>query len=202
MDEKRAFEYSIPYHNQKADIHSSFYYYVIYTASSLVPEAFSKQVGIVPNFLFYLLATVLLFLLSWCISGSPILGVAATMCGAMAHIRIYAMLTVCCWLRYTCGPCGRRKKLGTEVVHATNVVTLHQPQHSDPQLFLVFCFFLRSLGDVLFHLSHTRLFVGGFDDYHDSAFIKNARVVVFKSASANTRSHQVDQLSAPGICVI
>ena len=63
MDEKRAFEYSIPYHNQKADIHSSFYYYVIYTASSLVPEAFSKQVGIVPNFLFYLLATVLLFLL-------------------------------------------------------------------------------------------------------------------------------------------
>ena len=85
MDEKRALESSIPYHNQKADIHSSFYYYVIYTASSLVPEAFSKQVGIVPNFLFYLLATVLLFLLSWCISGSPILGVAATMCGAMAH---------------------------------------------------------------------------------------------------------------------
>ena len=36
MDEKRAFEYSIPYHNQKADIHSSFYYYVIYTASLLI----------------------------------------------------------------------------------------------------------------------------------------------------------------------
>ena len=128
MDEKRAFEYSIPYHNQKEDIPSSFYYYVIYTASSLVPEAFSKQVGIVPNFLFYLLATVLLFLLSWCISGSPILGVAATMCGAMAHIRIYAMLTVCCWLRYTCGPAGGERNWALR--WCTLLTLLHCINHS------------------------------------------------------------------------
>ena len=105
-DQQRAFDYSIPYHNQENDVHPPFYYYVIHTASSCFPGTFSKWIGIIPNLLFCMLATVLLFFLSQRLWGSSTLALItaaawAWSVGAMStavFIRMYAMLTVCCLL--------------------------------------------------------------------------------------------------------
>ena len=47
-----AFDYSIPYNNQKDDVHPPLYYFVILTAASFVPEVFSKWIGIISPILF------------------------------------------------------------------------------------------------------------------------------------------------------
>jgi hypothetical protein len=154
-DEQRAFDYSIPYHNQEIDVHPPFYYYVIHTASSLFPGTFSKWIGIVPNMLFCMLATVLLFLISRLISGSIPLALITSMTwalsvGAMStavFIRMYAMLTVCCLLlvlmhlrafrEAEAGKVGYLTLLGLLVCTALGILTQYY--------FLVFCFFLCGL---------------------------------------------------------
>jgi hypothetical protein len=154
-DEQRAFDYSIPYHNQEIDVHPPFYYYVIHTASSLFPGTFSKWIGIVPNMLFCMLATVLLFLISKRISGSIPLALITSMTwalsvGAMStavFIRMYAMLTVCCLLlvlmhlrafrEAEAGKVGYLTLLGLLVCTALGILTQYY--------FLVFCFFLCGL---------------------------------------------------------
>ena len=153
VDAERAFDYSIPYHNQEVDVHPPLYYYVIHTASSLVPGTFSKWVGIVPNILLCMLAAALLFRISRKISGSRALGLItaaawALSVGAMTtavFIRMYALLTVCCLLLVLvhlrayqeAGDTGRLRwptLLTLLACTAFGILTQYY--------FLVFCFFL------------------------------------------------------------
>lgn len=99
------FNYSIPYHNQETDVHPPLYYFVIHTLSS-VTGTFSKWIGIVPNILFLLLSSVLLYGIMDRLMHSKALALITVAfwglgIGAMnsaVFIRMYAMLTTACLL--------------------------------------------------------------------------------------------------------
>ena len=44
------FRYSIPWNNQKIDVHPPLYYCLVYTAESLFPQLGLPWVGLLPNF--------------------------------------------------------------------------------------------------------------------------------------------------------
>ena len=46
----RLFDYTIPWNNQKIDVHPPLYYCLIYTAESLFPQLGLPWVGLLPNF--------------------------------------------------------------------------------------------------------------------------------------------------------
>ena len=46
----RPFDYTIPWNNQKIDVHPPLYYCLIYTAESLFPQLGLPWVGLLPNF--------------------------------------------------------------------------------------------------------------------------------------------------------
>lgn len=154
-DEQRAFDYSIPYHNQENDVHPPFYYYVIHTMSSCFPGTFSKWIGIVPNILFCMLATVLLFLISKRLSGCRALALisAATWAwsvGTMSmavFIRMYAMLTVCCLLLVLVHLKALREAAAGNVKWQTLLMLLLCTALGilTQYYFLIFCFFLCGL---------------------------------------------------------
>ena len=57
----RAFDYSVPWNNQKIDVHPPLYYCAVYTAESLFPGLGLPWVGLLPNFVFLLAGTVVLY---------------------------------------------------------------------------------------------------------------------------------------------
>lgn len=95
------FNYEIPYHNQDKDVHPPLYYFIIHTISSLSPGAFSPWFGFIPNIIFKLLSSLVLFLLFEKISGNTFLSLSITAFYALGVagmsfavlIRMYSMLT-------------------------------------------------------------------------------------------------------------
>lgn len=49
----RLFDYTIPWNNQKIDVHPPLYYCLIYTAESLFPQLGLPWVGLLPNFVLH-----------------------------------------------------------------------------------------------------------------------------------------------------
>lgn len=64
VTEGHAFDYSIPYRNQEADVHPPFYYFLMHTLSSLVPGKLSIAAGVALNLVFLLGSTLLLYLVT------------------------------------------------------------------------------------------------------------------------------------------
>lgn len=101
---QQRFNYSIPYHNQARDSHPPLYYWIIHTVSSLFPGKFSKWMGIVPNMLFNLITTTLLFFVAKRLIRVPMIALLVAAMwglsiGAMSSavfIRMYAQLTMFC----------------------------------------------------------------------------------------------------------
>ena len=57
----RPFDYTIPWNNQKIDVHPPLYYCLIYTAESLFPQLGLPWVGLLPNFVCILAGAVVLY---------------------------------------------------------------------------------------------------------------------------------------------
>ena len=78
----RLFDYTIPWNNQKIDVHPPLYYCLIYTAESLFPQLGLPWVGLLPNFV--------------CI----LAGAAVLYCTAKRLIRRFwpAWTAAACWL--------------------------------------------------------------------------------------------------------
>lgn len=99
------FNYAIPYHNQETDVHPPLYYFVIHTLSSIA-GTFSKWIGIIPNILFLLFSSILLYKIAGEMLPSKALALITVAfwglgIGAMnsaVFIRMYAMLTTACLL--------------------------------------------------------------------------------------------------------
>lgn len=102
VSEEERFDYQMVYQNQESDVHPPLYYYVIHTLSSLFEGQFSKWIGLVPNIVFCLLTSVIMFLISKKLMKSDALAaliaaVWAFSTGAVdtvIFIRMYAMLTL------------------------------------------------------------------------------------------------------------
>lgn len=57
----RLFDYTIPWNNQKIDVHPPLYYCLIYTAESLFPQLGLPWVGLLPNFVCILAGAAVLY---------------------------------------------------------------------------------------------------------------------------------------------
>ena len=57
----RPFDYTIPWNNQKIDVHPPLYYCLIYTAESLFPQLGLPWVGLLPNFVCILAGAAVLY---------------------------------------------------------------------------------------------------------------------------------------------
>ena len=86
----RPFDYTIPWNNQKIDVHPPLYYCLIYTAESLFPQLGLPWVGLLPNFV--------------CI----LAGAAVLYCTAKRLIGRFwpAWTAAACWLRRRAGHGG------------------------------------------------------------------------------------------------
>lgn len=145
-------DYSIPYRNQKNDVHPPLYYFVIHTVSALFAGHLSKWIGILPNMAFCLLTTVLLYLAGAKLfeKRGPALVAAgwwAWSVGCMStavFVRMYAMLTCLCTALVLLhlvalgevkrGRLRKRTVAGLFLVTLAGILTQYY--------FLVFCFFL------------------------------------------------------------
>ena len=95
-----AFDYRIPWNNQKIDVHPPLYYCVVYTVESLFPGLGLPWVGLLPNFVFLLAATFTLywaarrltgrFWVSWVAAAVFLLNVGTQ--GMAILTRMYALL--------------------------------------------------------------------------------------------------------------
>ncbi len=100
--EETAFHYEIPWKNQILDVLPPFYYLLIHTVSSLFPGSYSKWFGIVPNMLFCILTSILLYFMNRRLLRNEILAAAAAFSWGLSvgcmttavYIRMYAMLTM------------------------------------------------------------------------------------------------------------
>lgn len=102
-DPDHLFDYRNVWENQKMDVHPPLYYSVIHTISSLVPDVFSKWIGLIPNFICMVVIDVLLFLTARRILGRWEMGFLVMIINGFSlmtlnmamFIRMYAMLTAC-----------------------------------------------------------------------------------------------------------
>ena len=62
LSAERPFAYSIPWNNQKIDVHPPLYYCLVYTAESLFPGLGLPWVGLLPNFVCLLAGAAVLYL--------------------------------------------------------------------------------------------------------------------------------------------
>lgn len=94
-------DYATVYHNQEKDVHPPFYYAVIHTVSALFHGQVSKWIGILPNMVFCLLTTVLLYLVAARLFPNRVLALLTAALWALSvgtmttavFIRMYALLT-------------------------------------------------------------------------------------------------------------
>lgn len=101
VSEEKAFDYQMVYRNQQRDVHPPLYYYLIHTISSLFQGQFSKWIGIIPNIIFCLFTSILLFFISRRLMQCDFLAIITVAgwgfsIGAIditTFLRMYAMLT-------------------------------------------------------------------------------------------------------------
>lgn len=101
VSDEEKFDYKMVYANQESDVHPPLYYFIIHTVSSLFQGQFSKWIGIVPNIVFCLLSSVVMFFLSRRLLKNDFLAMVvvagwAFSVGAVdiaTFVRMYAMLT-------------------------------------------------------------------------------------------------------------
>lgn len=145
-------DYSIPYRNQKNDVHPPLYYFIIHTVSALFAGDLSKWIGIIPNLVFCLLTTILLYLAGaklWGKRGPALVAAGwwAWSVGCMStavFVRMYAMLTCLCTALVLMhlvalaevrrGELRKRTLAGLFLVTLAGILTQYY--------FLIFCFFL------------------------------------------------------------
>lgn len=102
VENEECFNYSIPYNNQKDDVHPPLYYFVIHTFSSFASGQYSKWIGIVPNIVFIGLSTIGLYMVAKTMCKNAIIALICTAAWALSNgtiesgifIRMYAMLTL------------------------------------------------------------------------------------------------------------
>ncbi len=149
------FDYSVPWNNQKIDVHPPLYYCAVYTAESLFPGLSLPWVGLLPNFVFLLAGAFALywaarrltgrFWVAW-VAAAVFLGNVGTQ-GMAVFTRMYAMLmmeTVLLVLAHL--TLYRRLRAGEKprwVFLALAAVTLAGALTQ--YFFLVFCFFFCGL---------------------------------------------------------
>lgn len=101
VDEGEGFDFGAVVYNQTQDVHPPLYYWLFNMASSLTPGVLSKWTGLVLDYLIYLCALWLLYLLSVRLFGSRAVGAAAAALyglsviglSTMLMIRMYVLLT-------------------------------------------------------------------------------------------------------------
>lgn len=99
-DEK--FAYDSVYDNQSKDVHPPLYYFLFHTVSSLLPNIFSKWIGISINIVCFILAWIILYKLSKIILKDnylslvpPVLwGLSSGAISSVVFIRMYVLMTV------------------------------------------------------------------------------------------------------------
>lgn len=149
------FDYSIPWNNQKIDVHPPLYYCLVYTAESLLPGLGLPWVGLLPNFLCLLAGAAVLytaarrltgrFWVSWLAAAVFLLNVGTQ--GMALLTRMYALLMletlvlVAAHLSLFCTlqSGGRPRWVWLALAAATMAGALTQ------YFFLVFCFFFCGL---------------------------------------------------------
>lgn len=150
-----AFAYSIPWNNQKTDVHPPLYYCLVYTAECLLPGLGLPWVGLVPNYLCLLAAGAALFdaarrltgrfWTAWVAAAVFLLNVGSQ--GMAVFTRMYALLMLEAVLLAWAHLClfqtlqaGRRPRwVFAALAAATLAGALTQ------YFFLVFCFFFCGL---------------------------------------------------------
>jgi len=101
VDEGDGFAFGSVYYNQVNDVHPPLYYWLFNIASSLTPGVFSKWTGLVLDYIIYMAALILLYMLVYKLFGSRAnAAAAAAMYGlsliglsTMLMIRMYVLLT-------------------------------------------------------------------------------------------------------------
>lgn len=151
----RAFDYSVPWNNQKIDVHPPLYYCAVYTAESLFPGLDLPWAGLLPNFVFLLVGAFGLYWAARRLTGQfwvAWVAAAVFLCnvgtqGMAVFTRMYAMLmmeTVLLVLahlnlyrRLSAGERPRWVFLALAAVTMAGALTQY--------FFLVFCFFFCGL---------------------------------------------------------
>lgn len=101
VDEDHRFDYGSVFYNQENDTHPPLFYIILHTVSSLFPGVFSKWFGIIPNIVFLILTTIILFTLSRRLTNNNTISILTVIffgfsLGAATNvtfIRMYMMLT-------------------------------------------------------------------------------------------------------------
>lgn len=101
VDKNHRFDYGSVFYNQENDTHPPLFYIILHTVSSLFPGTFSKWFGIIPNIVFLILTTIVLFALSQRLTKNSTISILTVMffgfsLGAVTNvtfIRMYMMLT-------------------------------------------------------------------------------------------------------------
>ncbi len=101
VNPKNRFNYRIPYVNQESDVHPPLYYMAVHTICSIFHRRFWKWPGLLINFSFSFLSTLLLYFLAKEISGSDSFSLFSAAFWAWSSgaincaifLRMYAMLT-------------------------------------------------------------------------------------------------------------
>lgn len=152
----RPFDYSIPWNNQKIDVHPPLYYCAVYTAQSLLPGLALPWAGLLPNFVFLLAGTAALYMAARRMTGqfwTAWLGAAVFLCnvgsqGMAVFTRMYAMLmcetVLLVWAHLTLYRrllAGQRPRLPEFLALAAATLAGALTQY----FFLVFCFFFCGL---------------------------------------------------------
>ena len=100
--DKDGFQYASVFSNQAHDIHPPLYYCVLHTISSFFPYTFSKWFALIPNYIYYAISAILLFLLgrklyfnSW-IALLPVLiwGCSTQTLSHAVMLRMYMMMCI------------------------------------------------------------------------------------------------------------
>ena len=151
----RAFDYSVPWNNQKTDVHPPLYYCAVYTAESLFPGLDLPWAGLLPNFVFLLVGAFGVYWAARRLTGQfwvAWVAAAVFLCnvgtqGMAVFTRMYAMLmmeTVLLVLahlhlyrRLSAGERPRWVFLALAAVTMAGALTQY--------FFLVFCFFFCGL---------------------------------------------------------
>ncbi|MDE6738486.1 MAG: hypothetical protein K2K07_05285 [Lachnospiraceae bacterium] len=96
------FQYGLVKQVQSWDVHPPMYYWVFHTVDSLVPDVFSKWIGLSVNLFFHGINIVLLTYLSYLVSGRDVrltflatlvYGLSPSAMSSVVFIRMYEMLT-------------------------------------------------------------------------------------------------------------
>ena len=106
INQNTRFSYTMVYENQEKDVHPPLYYMIIHTISSFVPGIFSKWIGLIPNIVFSILTTIVVWNISTKLIQNNIVALATAgfyafsvgTFSTVTFIRMYAMMALFCSL--------------------------------------------------------------------------------------------------------